>query len=131
MATSNAGGFITEETNTDNPENNPHFEIGQIKLKGNGGIIGSIIEGSDIGPININGGFGFLNSSVISTSDNLFAGITTTGFGIRDSTISGMSNVTTLDAQGTGNQISVAGFDPGVLLSAKDSVDPFFGTASQ
>jgi hypothetical protein len=127
----NAAGPIVPENGNDDPNDNPHFEIGSINLKGNGGIIGTLIIGADIGPININGGFGFLSSSVLSVGDNLFQGITTTGYGIRDSFITGMGTVNELDAEGNGNRLDARSFDPGVQYGANgpDTVDPNFGAA--
>ncbi|HEX3358040.1 MAG TPA: hypothetical protein VHS31_13795, partial [Tepidisphaeraceae bacterium] len=135
----NSGARTFVETVADDPNdtnvndaNALHFEIGQIKLKGAGGIIGTRIEGGDIGPISVNGGFGVLNSLILSAGDNRFAGITTTGFGIRDTTISGMEDVTQLIAEGTGKPLSTNGFTPSVLISHGKSnvMDPFTGTVA-
>ena len=126
------GGRLFGETVLDDPNDNPHFEIGQIKLKGNGGIIGSFIEGADIGPISITGGgFGFINSFVQSAGDTRFAGITADGYGIRDSVITGMSSVTNLIATGNGKNLDTRDYESSVLLGAGGpaTVDPFTGTA--
>ena len=126
----NAAGPLIGEV-VDDPNDNPHFEIGSINIKGNGGVIGTLIQGADIGPIKIDGGFGFLSSIVSSLNDNLFQGITTTGYGIRDSFITGMGTVNELDAEGTGNRLDARSFDPGVQYGANGpgTVDPNFGTA--
>ncbi len=109
-----------------------HFEIGQIKLKGAGGIIGTLIEADDVGQITVNGGFGVLNSDIESAGDNRFAGITATGYGIRDTTITGFADVTNLIAQGTGKTISTNGFSSSVLTSHGKSnvMDPFMHTVA-
>jgi hypothetical protein len=109
-----------------------HYEIGQIKLKGAGGVIGTLIEADDVGPITVSGGFGVLNSDIESAGDNRFAGINATGYGIRDTTISGFADVTSLVAQGTGKPISTNGFTPSVLISHGKSnvMDPFTHTVA-
>src|SRR5207248_5284561 len=50
--------------------NNPIYDLASIQISGIGGIIGSYIQGPDIGPIQINGGFGILNTIINSLGDN-------------------------------------------------------------
>jgi hypothetical protein len=124
-------GRVIPETVVEDPINSPHFEIGSIDIEGNGGIIGTFIEGADIGLITVEG-FGFLSSFVQSLNDNRFEGIVAGGYGIRDSVITGMGFLTRLDATGNGRNLNTNNFEKSVRLSAgstPSTMDPFFGVA--
>ena len=105
---------------------NPRFDIGSINLDGNGGIIGSAITGPDIGLITIDGGFGFLNSALESVGENTIAGIDTTGYGIRGSTITGSENINNITVRGTGKLLDATSFEAKLgACSTKKKFDPF------
>ena len=87
------------------------------------------ITGPDIGLITIDGGFGFLNSTLRSVGENTIAGIDTTGYGIRGSTISGSENINNITVRGTGKLLDATSFEGSVAYSTKKKVDPFFHAA--
>jgi hypothetical protein len=106
------------------------YEIGSIVVSGQGGIIGADIECTNIGPIVVTGGaFGLLNSIVNSEDLGRIAGISASGYGIRDTTISQCGYLGQVVATGSGALISVLNYPISVRESDVPdlSVDPNFG----
>lgn len=121
------GGFSTIQFGFD-AVSLPNFEIGEISVGGNGGVIGSFISGRDIGPINISG-FGFFTSVVVNANQAQFAGIRAAGYGIRNSSIAAGTNIGHLTATGDGSLVSARDFSRSVRPSEQFSFDPFSGVA--
>lgn len=119
-------GFTGPEI--DDTVRTPVFEIGELTLEGNGGIIGSTFRVADMGPIKIAGGFGFINSTIDFPSTGTAAGIDTTGYGIRDSQVFGGTIIQSIVARGTGKRIATTSFTPSVRQSqGKEGFDPYTG----
>lgn len=106
----------------------PTFDIERIDLRGNGGIIGTQIRGHVIGPIAIRGGFGFINSSLISIGDGTTVGINTDGYGVRDALIDGGAVLNYILASGRGQNLPVTNYSASVRQSESHAIDPFFNT---
>src|SRR5207244_7300272 len=83
----------------------PVFDVGSITLTGIGGMMGTSIDAADVGPITISGGFGFLSSQINSNGSSVIDGVTTTGYGIRDSQFTGGAQTNRLIATGTGKRL--------------------------
>ncbi len=94
----------------------PAFEIGSIRLKGNGGIIGSSITAADVGPISV-AGFGIISSSITSNTAAVISDISAGGYGIRNTFINGGSTIGRLTANGNGANLSTAGLEASVRQS--------------
>jgi len=109
------------------PFNAPKFEIGQINVSGSGGIIGSLIQTADIGPITVGGGFGILNSQILSFSDSRIANITTDGYGLRDDIIEGGASMDNVRANGNGELLNANAYTPSVRNGGKRPFEPYSG----
>ncbi len=108
--------------------NTPIDQIGQIKLTGNGGIIGSRVFSGFNGPISVGpGGFGILNSQFLTGGDGRFESVTADGYGIRDTTIQGGATVGSINATGHGQQLDANKFTPSVRGSAFGQFDSLSG----
>lgn len=108
--------------------NNPIFQIGQVKLTGNGGIIGTRLFSGFNGPISVgSGGFGILNSTFLTGGDGRFESITADGYGIRNTKIEGGATVGSISATGHGQQLDANKFTPSVRGSAFGQFDPLSG----
>ena len=119
--------FLADTETLDNI-NDPRFEIGEIVLKGRGGIIGTTIRAADIDTINVKGGFGILNSQIESFGDNKIATVVTDGYGIRDTAIGSGATVDNVIVNGTGKDIDANWYTPSVLNSrGKEGIDPYSG----
>ena len=108
-------GFIKNETVEDIKR--PFFEIGQIDVRGNGGIMGTLVSAPDVGPISVGGGYGMFSSVVSLWSDGRFSGIQTDNYGVRGVSVNAGSIMNFLNARGDGSSRSVASFNPGVRHS--------------
>ncbi|HQY87715.1 MAG TPA: hypothetical protein PK402_03590, partial [Tepidisphaeraceae bacterium] len=111
-----------------NPREDGVNGLGEINIKGTGGIISSLVQALDLGAVTIEGGFGVINSRFGSSSGAQMDGITTDGFGIRGSRYEGGSFVTELVANGNGALLDVNDYDPSVRSSAGHNFDQVDGT---
>lgn len=114
-----AGGITTE----------PVFEIGNISLSGQGGIIGANIQASDINNVVVSNGFGIINSTIETPAQGATGSIIADGYGIRDSFFQGGGALNLMEARGKGNRLSTLGFSPTVRHSEKRDFDPYNGRA--
>jgi hypothetical protein len=105
----------------------PAEMLNALTLEGNGGIIGSTLLINDAGLIAIEGGFGFINSTLGQTADSNFGGIVTDGYGIRLSNFDGGATTDVLSARGTGKVIDTREFSPSVRQSEKSTFEPASG----
>jgi hypothetical protein len=124
---------------TQSPFASPYiYQIGSIVVTGLGGIVGASISATDVGPIVVsNGGFGVLETTIASQAVGRVAGITASGYGIRNVTINGGGYVGQIVATGGGPTISVLTYPIDVresdqIITAAATtegfaqVDPFF-----
>lgn len=105
------------------------FEIGGLTINGVGGVIGGYFSAADVGPININGGFGVMQTLITAVGDGIIGGIVTDGFGIRSTTIEGGSTVQNLVARGNGTRLPTTAYTGSVRQSENGNFDPFFLSA--
>ncbi len=94
--------------------------ISSIRTDGIGGIIGSYIKGSDIGPVTVKDGFGILATSFETELDGEIDDIRADGYGIQWGFIEGGTSVGDLIATGRGTQIPIETFSPTVRPSEFD-----------
>lgn len=98
--------------------------IGAINISGNGGMIGTLIAATSIGPINV-GGFGIISSEILTGFAT--SGITTInagGYGIRDSIISSGNNISSINVTGNGSNLSTNKVSASVRESETVRADP-------
>lgn len=117
-----------------NTINNPGYEIGSIFVDGgsgsrtrkatNGGIIGSLIAGYDVGTIRLRRTFGMLNSGIYTGRNGRLNELNTDGYGIRDTRIIGGTSIGRVIANGNGAQTKPTTFSPEVRLSERFTFDP-------
>jgi hypothetical protein len=121
---------------TEFPEtlNNPFYEIGQIDVRGNGGIIGSLFSAADVGPISVTKGFGIFSSAVAVAVNGRFQGVQADNYGVRGTTIAAGGSMNYLIARGDGSSRSVASFSTSVRRSEPQfdalghfNIDPLTG----
>lgn len=104
---------------------NPILDLGYVRVSGNGGIIGTEIGGNHLGPINVEGGFGILDSYVFTAGRGTFQSISTDNYGIRGTWISGGAAIGSITARGNGANVPVSDFSSRVRLSETGSTfDP-------
>lgn len=117
----------------------PIFEISSISVVGNGGIIGSNIQASDIGRVAATGGtFGIFSTFIggqALVADDVVDTILAGGYGLRDLTIVPSGTLNNLVADGDGTSLSTNAINARVRFSEQDpfdplvgNIDPFFGT---
>lgn len=109
------------------------YEIGSISVTGLGGILGSWINATDIGPIYVGaGGFGLLGGFVESEGQGEIAGLTVSGYGLRGTDIYDGAYVGPIVATGGGQTVSVLTYPIDVRESDNPqvTVDPYFGFTS-
>ena len=105
----------------------PIYEIGSINVK-NGGIIGTYIQGADVGPITVSNGFGIFNGAINTSGDDVLAGVTADGFGIRGLAINGGARTGKIKAVGTtGRILDTGSYSPAVRQSETSPFDAFSG----
>ncbi len=143
-STARQGPYSTVSQRLPSPVNHVTRTIGEVRLPGNGGIIGSRIIGADIGKVTAPG-FGILGSFfgivVNGTMEDLVAG----GYGIRAVTVYGGTSTGRLIANGDGSQIGTNAFeasvrqsevgmtfDPqsGLLIGPMNDINAFLGTSA-
>ena len=105
---------------------NPEYELEGIQISGRGGILSSQIMASDIGPIQINGGFGFINSFLTTLPSTRVEGVQTDGYGIRDSEVGLGASGGSVVARGDGASVSVLNYTPSVRFSERTVNEPAF-----
>jgi hypothetical protein len=118
------------------PINNPIFEIGSITTNGNGGIIGSNFQASDIGRVAAGGGtFGILQTLIGGLADDRVGTVEAGGYGLRGNFIDPSGSLGNLIANGDGTSLSTNAISSSVRLSEQaifdpliGPIDPFFGT---
>lgn len=112
------------------PVNDPTYEIGSITLYGStptpanptppgGGIIGTVIESSDIGRTRILNGFGLINSLYSVLGDGRIQGFEISGYGMRDVSIVAGASIGEVKMTGKGNHLAVTSFTSAVRESEK------------
>ena len=107
----------------------PFFEVGSITINGNGGIIGTLVDAADIVKMTVkSGGFGVLNSEIVTAGSGTIDTITAAGYGLRSDIINSL-NLNGLIATGNGAAIPFSAFDPGVQAS-QPTGGSFAATAS-
>ncbi|HZL37555.1 MAG TPA: hypothetical protein VFC78_19710, partial [Tepidisphaeraceae bacterium] len=109
------------------PITNPAFNVGNIVVNGNGGIIGTQFDGVHYGRIAVHGGFGILDTFFGTLGDGTIAGIITDGYGLRKDIWSGGSSIGTIAATGNGSNVSTHTYSADVRLSETQNWDPYFG----
>ena len=119
-------GFPLTSNEYPEPLNEVFYELGAVEIRGNGGIIGSFFSASDVGPIDVNRGFGIFNSVVIADADSRFAGLESDNYGIRGVIVSAGASMNFINARGDGGSVSTAAFSPSVRRS-----EPQFGGLDQ
>jgi hypothetical protein len=119
--------FVT--TSGANINGQPTGEITRMGLRGKGGIMGSTFLISNMGPIDIKGGFGIFNSYFSLTGAGRVLPIITDGYGIRNTVFQGGAFGVAFNARATGKQLPVTAFSPSVRLSEKYKFDPYTGAS--
>lgn len=99
---------------------NPIFDIGSVTLTGNGGIIGSVFHGPDIGNIRVDG-FGIINSS-FTADHGVIGNVTAAGYGIRLTDFRA-NFVRNLTAVGNGELLPTIAYSDAVTLSERQDYD--------
>jgi len=120
-------GFGAALPDGNEPVNNPVFEIGQIRISGNGGIIGSDIAGADLGPISV-AGFGILDSRIEAAGAGTIKSINAAGYGIRGSSLEA-GFLPSVSASARPKNISTLEYTASVRQSERFTIDPFFNQA--
>jgi hypothetical protein len=105
----------------------PILGIGSIVTNGNGGIIGSLVQGAGIGVFSSRSGFGILNTTLSTPIDDILGSMYADGYGIRGVLFEGGYNVGSVTANGNGSLDSTAIFSNQVQYSETAPFDPFFG----
>lgn len=106
---------------------NPTFQIGDISLGGNGGIIGTEIAAANIGNIKVSRGFGIFTSEIFTAPAGRIQGINAEGYGIRDSLIGRGATVDSIKASAKPKNVSVLEYSTSVRESENGTFDPFTG----
>ncbi len=105
----------------------PIPDIQSIRLDGIGGVLGTYIGAYNIGLIQVNGGFGVLNSQLVSSGTGNVAGIVTDGYGVRDTLINGGADLQRINARGKGKRVATTYYSSSVRFSEKSNFDPYSG----
>ena len=115
-------------------QESPVWTIGQITIKGDGGIIGDLIRSGAIGPTLVTaGGFGiFFSEFEANDGDGQIASVTASGYGIRGDLFDGGSSFAGLNATGNGSLVSTDTIDPALFVSRQTTstltaFNPFSG----
>ncbi len=103
--------------------NNPSFEIDQITVRGNGGIIGAVIQAADIRDI-VADQF-FFTSVVSSEGGGFFDRISVGGYGIRNVLINAGSSLRKLEATGRGGTMATSSISQSVRRSEFEAINSF------
>ena len=123
-----SGLFLNQDDNF--PEgviSNPLINLGNLTIRGDGGIIGTVIATDNIGVIN-DLGFGILNSIITTSGTDEIEHVVAAGYGIRQTSISAGSDIGTITATGNGADLPVTSVSADVRLSdTSTAVDPFTG----
>lgn len=116
------------------PFTGPTYEVGDIFVQGalprkgraplNGGIIGSIVVGADIGTTNVTRGFGLINSFYGVIGDGVFKDFLIDGYGIRDDVLIAGAAVGRLVATGKGALLPTTNFSRSVRYSENSEFIP-------
>ena len=104
------------------------YSVGTINVRGNGGILGSLIQVGNFDAISSTG-FGIVSSAIstiasIAPDNILSAG----GLGIRDSDIDVGSGINTINAVGSGQVLNVNNYDAGARQSVNGKKFDLSGT---
>lgn len=102
-------------------------DINSVRIDGIGGVIGSFFAASDIGLIQINGGFGVITSGFSVGGAGNFDGIVTDGYGVRDSSFNGGATLKQIVARGTGKRVATTSYSSSVRNSESNRFDPYTG----
>ncbi len=106
----------------------PDGQIDSILVSGVGGIIGLVTSSANLGPMTSVGGFGIINSQFGLLGNGRFAAVTADGYGVRGVTWEGGQSLDGITVNGNGHRLTTTSFEPAVLMSSSEKVDPFFGT---
>jgi hypothetical protein len=137
-------GFVIQEF-AGSTTAKPIFGVGRISISGRGGIIGTLIEADNVGPITIGpAGFGMITSTIETLGAGVIGQLSIGGYGLRDSFIVGGALIQGINLTGNGSQLSAGAFgtdlrgeginayDPaGQGLSPYDNLDQALGTTIQ
>ena len=121
-------GLNQETQNTDAA--NYVYGIGTVAVSGSAGIIGTEIGAGDVGTVVVaGGGFGILNSQIVSVGDGRVESVSASGYGIRNTSIGGGGFVGSVTATGTGGLIPTSAYPLAVRASdnGDQTIDPTFG----
>lgn len=103
------------------------LEIGNIRLTGEGGIIGSDIGGGDIGNIDVSRGFGIFNTSITNIQNSTIGDVSTDGYGVLGTFIQAASSMDDLTARGRGDVLALGDFAEAIRHFADGLLyDPIF-----
>lgn len=122
---------ITQGTLPSDPTNtleNPVYAINKVTINGNGGIIGTVFVGANLGTFTVaSTGFGILDSGFAMLGDGVLAGISAGGYGVRDVFIVGGASTGYIKATGNGTLVNPTAYSAGVRLSEKMAFDSSTG----
>ncbi|HWE02259.1 MAG TPA: polymer-forming cytoskeletal protein [Tepidisphaeraceae bacterium] len=127
--TSSIEGGTNALTTFLSPITNPIYDLGNVSVSGNGGIIGSDIRATHIGAVGAHGGFGIISTSISTTGAGTLASLYADGYGLRDDSFDGGASVGSITANGNGTNVSTQIFSSDVRISQSNSFDPYFGFA--
>jgi hypothetical protein len=105
----------------------PAYNIYNVAVTGNGGIIGSFFGGASINTVSVDkNGFGIFYSVFFTVSQGTINSITAGGYGLRSATINA-SRVNAISATGTGAPVAISKFSTRVRASEHNTIDPALG----
>jgi hypothetical protein len=106
------------------------YDVGAIKISGDGGILGVDVGASGIGPITVGtGGFGVLRTTLESVGTGRIGDITAAGYGVRQVDVENGGYIGAITATGNGSNLPVTAFPLDVRPSdvTGQQFDPFTG----
>jgi hypothetical protein len=113
------------------PNNGPYnYDIGPITVTGDGGIIGSTFTSGSFAGFTVAGGaFGILDSTITGETSGDLASMSVSGYGIRDTSITGFGYIGSITLTGNGSLIPVTHYGLDVRPSdvGSQQLDPYFG----
>ncbi|HSZ58295.1 MAG TPA: hypothetical protein VK797_21700 [Tepidisphaeraceae bacterium] len=89
----------------------PQLDLVSISVRGNGGIIGSLVAGEHIGTVGVaDSGFGIFDSRFEVLGDGTIVGVSAGGYGIRFTEVRGGASIGALTARGNGSNLPIGNF---------------------
>jgi uncharacterized protein (DUF2141 family) len=89
-----------------------------------GGIIGTLVAGNNIGTMRVRNGFGIINSSFYLLGNGTVKDFLADGYGVRDVLIEGGASIGRIIATGKGDQLPATGFISAVRQSETSVFNP-------